>query len=377
MKKSIFNRVLLLVLAIFGLSSCDNREIIQIDSAEAPILMDLSSSSLYLDSNFPDDQALTVSWSPAKYSIPTEINYKIEISADESFTESAELGGGITQSRTVATYTTAQMNAAAQSLGLEPFVASTMYLRVVAFVGRDGLKQTSNITHLDITPYELVYPDFFLVGEASYVGWTDTEAQLLYKDGSTMTIYTYMQSNGSFRFLGQQAWAPINYSIDKDGTRDEYRYFMDTSENIIQSAGDDENMTFTGETGIYKITIDASKGVQSLKAVASAIPEYDFPEIYLVGNVADNNWSPENGVAMTKVGEGVYEITTDLGADAEFKFVGQKSWGDLEWGNLFDNGDTGYLAPKGDNGNILFAGDGGSYKITVNIKAGIYTIVKQ
>ena len=103
---------------------------------------------------------------------------------------------------------------------------------------------------------------------------------------------------------------------------------------------------------------------------------YDFPEIYLVGNIARNGWNEKDPVAMTTVGDGVYEYTTTLGADTEFKILGQKSWGDFDWGNISKDGNSGFIGPKGDNGNIKFVGDGGSYKITVNLKAGTYTIVK-
>ena len=124
------------------------------------------------------------------------------------------------------------------------------------------------------------------------------------------------------------------------------------------------------------LVIDADKAVQSLKATVSPIPAFDIPQVYLVGNVAGVNWVAENAVAMTKTGAGVFEFTTTLPADAEFKFLVQKSFGDLDWGNIKADGNTGFVGPKGDNGNIKFVGDGSSYKITVNIKAGTYTIAK-
>ena len=46
-------------------------------------------------------------------------------------------------------------------------------------------------------------------------------------------------------------------------------------------------------------------------------------------------------------------------------------------GNIATAGNSGFLAPKGDNGDIKFVGDGSSYKITVNLKGGIFTIKKQ
>ena len=54
-----------------------------------------------------------------------------------------------------------------------------------------------------------------------------------------------------------------------------------------------------------------------------------------------------------------------------------KDWKELEWGNISGSGDSRFLGPKGDSGDIKFDGGGNTYKITVDIKAGVYTIVQQ
>ncbi|TDX83120.1 SusE domain-containing protein [Epilithonimonas xixisoli] len=363
------------IVVFLGIISCEEREELVIDSTGSPIVMDLSKESVFLDGNFPNNPALTVNWEAASYSIPTEVNYIIEASSTENFTEPYVLGT-FGQSVKYATFTAVQMNNAAAGIGLPANVAGKMYLKIKSYIGTtQQLQQESNVTSVMVTPYKLVYPDFFLVGEASYVGWTASAAQILHKSENESIIYTYLEKDKNFRFLGQQDWNPINYSIDDATTDAGNRYFKQVSSNI--TVADHENMKFGGESGIYKVVIDADKTVQSLKITASPILAFDIPQVYLVGNVAGVNWTVESAVAMTKTGAGVFEFTTTLPADAEFKFLGQQSWGALDWGNISSTGNTGFLGPKDDNGNIKFAGDGGSYKITVNIKAGIYTIVKQ
>lgn len=361
---------------ILGLTSCDDREIVTIESKNSPIVMDLSKQTLFLDVNFPDNPAITISWYPAGYSVPVEGKYRIEASKDQTF-KTPYVIGTVNSSQKAMTFTTTQMNSASEAIGLTPFVSNKMYLRVVSFLGTDDLSAVSNITSIDITPYKLVYPDFYLVGAASYVDWNAGSAQLLYKIDNIISIYTYLEKGKNFRFLGQKDWNPINYSINADGIKDEYKYFNQVSDNIAKANGDNENMVFNGDSGIYKVVINAKKDVKSLTATSSPIPNFDIPQVYLVGNVAGNGWSAENAISMTKTGTGVFEYTTTLPADAEFKFLGQKSFGSLDWGNISEAGNTGFIGPKGDNGNIKFAGDGSTYKITVNIKAGIYTIVKQ
>lgn len=374
MKNNIFKGVFLLLISLLGIISCSDREIVTIDNQSAPILMDVSKESVFLDKNFPDNPAFNVTWDVAKYTVPVQITYRIEVSADNKFTKPFVLGTVGNSART-ATFTNAQMNTAAQTIGLVKDIAGTMYMRVSSYLGNgESLTSTSNVSMIKITPYELEYPTFYLVGAASYVGWNSVDAQVLYKSSSKSMIYTYLEEGQPFRFLGQQNWNPINYSIDLAGTRDNYRYFKQVSSNLVQDG--DENMKFTGTTGIYKITINAASGVQSLDVSASSIPTFDYSKIYIVGTI--NGWDAATAPAMTKVSPGVYEYTVKLESASEFKFLGQNAWGDIEWGNIMkDNtGNSGFLGPKGDNGNIKFAGDGSNYKITVNLKAGTYTIAK-
>ena len=374
MKKNIINKILFVFIAIFSFIACENRELITVDNQSAPIMLDISAEKLVLDRNFPSNPGLTLSWDVATYTVPTEIKYKIEVSKDEAFTAPYTLGT-VAGSVRATTFSVEQMNQAAQGINLEPNVSAKMYIRVSSYLGTvsENLVAKSNVTSLMITPYVLEYPDFYLVGGATYVGWTAENAQILHKKDNLSYIYTYLENNQPFRFLGQQSWNPINYSVDKEGTRANYRYFKQLSGNLLQDG--DENMKFTGDTGIYKIEIDATKNIQSLNITASPVLGYDFPEVYLVGTI--NGWDAANAIAMTKVSSGKFEYTVKLDNGAAFKFLGQKDWKELEWGNISGSGNSGFLGPKGDSGDIKFDGGGNTYKITVDIKAGVYTIVQQ
>lgn len=379
MKNRILNSVFFLFAIIFGLVSCEDRELVTVNNQSAPVLIDLSSDSLILSEAFPGNPSLTVTWEEAGYSIPVEVNYRLEVSDNNTFAEPVAVLGTLNRSENVAAFTAVQINNAAAAIGLEPGVTGTMFMRVVSYLGASNeVAATSNVTSLLVRPYSLTYPDFYLVGEASVVGWNAGDAQHLYKHDKFSTIYTYMENGKNFRFLGQQDWNPVNYSLDADGMKPEYKYFKQWTSNMEKAGEDDagENIKFTGETGIYKITINADKSAQTIEAVPSAVQGFDFAEIYMVGTM--NGWSAGDPAVLAKVGDGIYEITLALDADAEFKLLGQKDWADLEWGNILadNHGYSGYLGPKGDNGNIKFAGDGGDYKVTVNLKRGTITITK-
>lgn len=369
MKNNHIINAIFALLILLGLSSCDDRELVQVENSGAPIIMNLSAEHIFLDRNYPDNPALNVSWSQASYTIPVEVNYKIEVSSTEDFKTPFTLGT-VAQSVRTATYTVGQLNAAAQTIGLTKDQDGKMYVRVTSALGANQVSAVSNITSVMVTPYALEYPTFYLVGEASSVEWESGLALELYKKDNMSYIYSYLQP-GNFRFLGQQAWSPINYSIDNPGTDAALRYFKQTSTNI--GFGDHENMKFTGPAGIYKIAINADGDVQSLDASASALG-YNYDNLYVVGT--PNGWDAASAISMTKIGEGIFELTTTLGANTEIKFLGQQDFAALEWGNILkdNNGNSGFLGPKGDNSNITFNGSGGSYKITVNLKAGTYTI---
>lgn len=369
MKNNLIINAIFAFIVFLGLSSCDDRELVQVENSAAPIVLDLSAERVFLDKNYPDNPALNVTWSQATYTVPVEVNYKIEVAVTQDFKTPFVLGT-VAQSVRTATYTVGQMNAAAQTIGLKTGEEGKMFVRVISALGTNQITSTSNITSLRVTPYALEYPTFYLVGAACYVGWNSGSAQQLYKKDNFSYIYTYM-SQENFRFLGQQAWSPINYSIDNPGTNESSRYFKQTSANIV--FGDNENMKFTDAAKIYKIEIDASGDKQSITATASPLG-YDYNNLYLVGTV--NGWDAATAIPMTRKSEGVFELTTTLGAASELKLLGQQAWGSLEWGHILkdNNGASGFLGPKDDNSNITFNGNGGSYKITVNLKAGIYTI---
>lgn len=260
-KYSIIQKLLLALVVMIGLLSCEDREKMTVENQSAAILLDTSKETVFLDKNFPDNPALNLSWDAAKYSQPTELNYKIEASKTADFAKTLTLAT-VKESQRTATLTTTELNAASEKLGLAPNTQSTMYFRVTSFIGQGGefVTGTSNVSSVKITPYELVYPDFYLVGAASEIGWDSGNAIKLTKNKEIATLVTTLKGGESFRFLGQQNWNPLNYSIDQAGTKDSYRYFKQVSSNIVQDG--EENMKFTGATGKYKITINAK--VQSL-----------------------------------------------------------------------------------------------------------------
>ena len=362
---------------MLGIISCDDRELVTVDTTAAPQLIELSTYQLFLDQNYPDNPALTLTWEPAGYNVPTEIKYDIEVAADQSF-DTPVLLSNVTASQRSVVFNTKQINDAAVAAGLVPDEEQTLYIRVNSYIGTNkGMQQSSNITSLKVTPYIVIktYPIFYLVGGATVADWTPKDALQLQQDEYKNYIYTYFENGKGFRFLGQKDWSGLNYSIDADGIRDAYRFFTSLSEELKPDTKEDENIIFHGESGMYKLELNADADVKTIK-VTKANFDFDIPELYLVGNVAGNGWTPASAPAFNKLSAGVYEIEVALATGDEFKFINQKNWDGLDWGKL-KGSHEGYLAPKGDNDNIKFEGEAGTYVITVNIKAGTYKLTKK
>lgn len=314
-----------------------------------------------------NDKAVKFTWTNPQYNISVVNNNALEVAKAGTGFKDAKIAD-VNASDLSATYTVKDFNKIIIDAGFLPEVEEEIEVRMKASVG--NAVSYSNVIKMKVTPYLTTYPSFYIVGEASAVGWNAGTAQLLYKNENISTIYTYLEGGKAFRFLGQKDWNPLNYSMDIAGMNAGNKFFKTWSDNL--SAAPPENMMFTGTTGMYKIVIDAEAAQKSITVSPSPINIWNPANLYMIGTV--NGWSEATAIAMTSLGSGKFEHTIALPAGSQFKFLGQKSWGELDWGNLSGDGNTGFLAPKGSNGNITFDGTGGNYKVTVDLKLGTYKV---
>lgn len=218
--------------------------------------------------------------------------------------------------------------------------------------------------------------NFYLVGAASVAGWNSADPVNTYMNNNLRTVYTYLEGNQSFRFLGQQAWAPLNYSMDTAIIRADYRYFTSIpSNNVITESWDNENMKLIGNSGYYKVEVNTNGKTLTISA-QPAIFNNNFQELYLTGNF--QNWDPSTAIAIPADPSGVGKYKTSIGLHdgAEFKILGQKSWGSIEYGNIGLNnvGFSGFLGYYGDNSNFKINGGGYLHTIEIDLKRGTIKI---
>jgi len=314
--------------------------------------------------------ATTITWNDYS-SYGSDVVYTIEI-AKKGLTTFSTLGE-VTNTRSFA-ISNKDLNTAALTAGGIVNVETELDFRITAKTNfsTPGIELKSAIVTAKLTPYQVDYPDFFLVGGATAAGWTPGAAPKLYKKDNISEIYTYLQPD-NFRFLGQADWNPLNYSIDDPRTNASNRYFKTTSSNV--EFGDAENMKFTGIAGIYKIVIDADFSKKSITVTPTG-SVWDIPKLYLVGSI--QGWQANVAEEFNSIGNGKFQMIRELPDGAQFKFLGQQDWTGKEWGNIHKNneGNSGFLGINDDNSNITFDGGGSFYTITVDLKMGTYTIVK-
>ncbi len=332
--------------------------------AKPVITSPTAGQTVALDASAPLETAATVKWTDYSYGV--DANYTVEIAKGGS---GAWVATGTTANTKELSWTNYALNDAALKAGLTIGVIGDLDVRVTAATTSTGgtISKVSDVVTFKVLPYQPAFINFHLVGGGTAVGWNASGAQLLKNTNEISEIYTYLQQDGEFRFLGQQDWGPDNYSLNADGINDSYKYFNTWSSNLEPSGN--ENMKFTGNSGMYKISINQNS--RSITITPSAIPTLPT-NLYLVGSL--NGWDSGNALEMTQIGDGVYEYTIVIPDGAEFKFLGQQSWGDLEWADMVSDGNSGYLAPKGSNNNIKFNGGGSNYRITANVKMGTYKL---
>jgi len=129
----------LLILFLICTISCSETETISIQEELSPSLLELDINRIEIDAANLDNPALTLSWSESTYSIQTPVRYRVELSADQSFSDI--LIAGVVSTNSI-TWSMAQLNSSASDVGLAPFEWATMYARVVSFIGTQSALET-------------------------------------------------------------------------------------------------------------------------------------------------------------------------------------------------------------------------------------------
>lgn len=308
---------------------------------------------------------LDLEWNAATYADKVGVRYFLQIDAKgNNFSTPVELDR---VSETKLAVTVGVLNGALTK-HFAPAKKVEVELRIKAVSNEDLSPLYTTVFSMKATPYlDVPVPaTLFVTGTATSVGFD--EALSTVKSGDVFVKYLKLTKDGLFRFSDKNTGG-YQYNFGK---------FSTLSANVIAAADQDGNFKFTGETGWYEVKADFTNSDLKIAPflVGTTPYKHNPAEVFLVGdyNAEVPGWSPDKSPKMTLKKEGVYSIEVTIKDGAMLKFVGQPSWGDLDWGNLGGDGFDGIVGPKGKNGNIKFNGADKGYIVTLDLNAGTYQI---
>lgn len=364
MKNTFYKHILLALTLLIGLSSCSDRELITVEPTGAPMLMDLSTTSLVLDKNFPSNPALTVTWQPGTTSVPVEMKYRLEISKTADFADPFTLATK-DKSETVASFTTQEMNESAKKIGLVPYEPQMMYFRVVGFVGTEQMVQTSKVTSLTITPYlaspTYPYTDYYLIGASTAGGWDnnkDNMGLLPLLKTSDANIYTF---TGYFKKDVNDAGFKI---IKVKGSWDE-QFGAGSGPGVLSTDGGSGNLQVPAD-GYYKLTVDTAALTYTLEPVT--VPSTTYSSISIIGSV-NGNWDTDTDLVQSTFDPHVWTKAKVVLNGGEFKFRANHAW-DVSWGT-----NSEFFGVATTNGGNIPLTSEWTYDVYFNDATGVYSLI--
>lgn len=175
-------------------------------------LAPLTITDIQLDPINTANAALTLNWVEPSYGQQVSINYEVQFSSDDAFTNPV-VGGSITGNNTLS-FTVNELNNAVGNAGLTAFNWNLIYIRIVSTLGtQSGEPITSNNISLNVYPFfNYVFDDYFLVGDATSPGWSnDNNNTFLFRnpDNEAEFNYTGHFATGAFKVLEIKGlWTP-------------------------------------------------------------------------------------------------------------------------------------------------------------------------
>lgn len=314
-------------------SSCDDDSEKFVVNETSPVqLSDLTITEIELDPINTNNPAVTFNWTRADYNQPAAVKYNVEVSADDTFTNTT-IASSVSGNNT-ATLSVSELNSAAGTVGLPAFAWSTIYARVVSSLGtQTGLPVESNMVSFEVYPYfNYPFDDYYLVGNGVAPGWNNNANNpALFRDADNPKFYTYTgyfandagtDGEGRWKVLEERGlWQPQWGVTEKEGE--------DTPKASGEIAGnpgtqsDDPGRFGVTSSGYYEFTFDMGGKKYTTKAYdVSGAP--DFTSMSIQGSSTET-------IAMTQSSfdSHIWNITSTRLVPGELQFLTNtgSAWG--------------------------------------------------
>jgi hypothetical protein len=343
-------KIIIAAIVFATLGSCSDEQNYQLAQAQGSfsIKTPLTGTSTVLTPLLGTNPALTLTWSAADFTTPTQVTYTVQIAV--TGTSFATVTAAGTTTATNLTWSVADLNGAVLSAGLIPFAQGSIDVRVKANVG--SVVQYSNVINVLITPYTTALPTIAVPG--NHQNWSPGTAPKLASAGYGLTNYEgYVYLDGSYKFVAPDNAGNFNWGNDDWGDDG-------TFTNKLKLTGESD---CTATPGYYRLKANTALLTYSQEKTTWAI----------IGNGTPGGWSTGTPMVYNPTTK-KWTVTVTLSAQSApndgMKFRANNAW-DLNYG---DTGADGSL----DEGGTNISTPAGSKTITLDLSnPRVYTYTIQ
>ena len=339
----------LLFLSLFAItfSSCNNEDTKQLTisaSGSGQITAPTSGFSAVLNPlEKQTNPALTVTWSPADYGVPTAINYKVEFAKSGTNFATPFVAGST--SNTSLSWTVGELNGAVTSAGLDPFVQGSLDIRIISTVGTtESTPQLSDIITVLITPFTTALPKIAVPG--NHQGWDPPTAPLLASSGFGKTDYEgYVWLDGQFKFVapnenGAFQWGNLDWG-DASG-------IDGVVTGVLVAEGEGNS---TADAGYYLVKANTDPAVLTYSTTAVSWG--------IIGAATPTGWDSDTDLVYNPI---TRTLSVDINlVPGDFKFRGNNQWAQFDLGTVDADGFLQF------GGNLTFGGSAGNYHVVLDL----------
>lgn len=392
MKKTIHIISAALLISIFA-SSCGEKELLYV--ATQPVDGDFkvapSSAAIELKKTGAGKHtAISFTWDTLVYGVSTPTFFTLQMdSVNGDFSKAIE--DVIPTNTYQVAFTDSVMNYRALKFNLKPFAAGQIKVRLKANLAYNQMPTYSRAEIVMVTPYDdgLMYKmpaALYIQGDAvaSNGAYPVPEAQRMAQlDNHRFGLLVSLTGGKHFVFTSSDA--AMTDPAYKAATSAEPlaggQFIESGSQTDPPNGGSD--ISSPAVTGIYKVIIDFKSGTYS---VAKAPALITAPAtLYMVGDATALGWGAPNATQMfTKIDANTFTITMPLIGGKKYDFITtETTWSDPAYkgatsseppmaGNFIESGSK--TTPPWGGSDIFAPAASGTYKITVNFKAGTYVL---
>ncbi|HJP62649.1 MAG TPA: SusE domain-containing protein [Mucilaginibacter sp.] len=298
-----------------------------------------SSSTIVLTKADLAKTAVTFNLTQADFGYAAAISNVLQIDApDDNFAHPKEFN--ISGKTATQAFTTLDFNNLVLALNFPTGVASPLQARIKSSIGATVAPVYSNVVSLTVTPFALTA---FVYVPGAYQGWNPAAADSLESatgNGVYTGVINFTGADMNFKITSNRDWNHTNYGDAGGGT------VSSSGGNLVAPAG-----------GNVKITVDLNANTIVMVPTQWSI----------IGDSTPGGWGGDTDMQFDNAHQ-MWVITANLTAGGNIKFRLNHDWGT----NLGGAGGTLSL-----NGANIPIADAGTYKITLDVAANTYTLVKQ